>query len=102
MPPCFFQESPVKLQEFYELAIQSGIDADPRGRPEVEQELREAQKAYEKLKPDEKAIFEAGRTKNPYAASRVLHGGPDRDVNNILAGIDIETPELLLADRLIQ
>ena len=102
MPPDFFQESPVKLQEFYELAIQSGIDADPRGRPAVEQELREAQKSYEELKPDEKAIFDAERLKNPYADSRVLHGGPDRDVKNILAGIDIETPELLLADRLIQ
>jgi len=102
VPPDFFQESPVKLQEFYELAIQSGIDADPRGRPAVEQELREAQKSYEELKPDEKAIFDAERLKNPYADSRVLHGGPDRDVKNILAGIDIETPELLLADRLIQ
>ena len=28
------------------------------------------------------------------------HGRLDRQVRNILAGIDIETPELLLADRL--
>ncbi len=92
----------MKLQEFYELAVQAGIDADPRGRPAVEQELREARKSYDELKPEDKASFDAERLKNPYTDSRILHGSPDRDVKNILAGIDIETPELLLADRLIQ
>jgi hypothetical protein len=92
----------VKLQEFYELAIQAGIDADPRGRPAVEQELRDAQKSYDELKPEDKASFDIERLKNPYADSRILHGSPDRNVKDILAGIDIETPELLLADRLIQ
>ncbi len=92
----------MKLQEFYELAIQAGIDADPRGRPAVEQELRETQKSYDELKSEDKASFDTERLKNPYADSRILHGSPDRNVKSILAGIDIETPELLLADRLIQ
>ena len=92
----------MNLQEFYELAIQAGIDADPRGRPAVEQELRDARKSYDELKPEDKASFDTERLKNPYADSRILYGSPDRDVKNILAGIDIETPELLLADRLIQ
>jgi putative NIF3 family GTP cyclohydrolase 1 type 2 len=92
----------VILQEFFRLAIQSGIDADPRGRAAVEQELREAHKAYEELKPEDQANFDREKLENPYTDSRILHGSPDREVKGILAGIDIETPELLLADRLIQ
>jgi putative NIF3 family GTP cyclohydrolase 1 type 2 len=92
----------LKLQELFRLAIQAGIDADPRGRAVVEQELHEARKAYEELKPEDKATFDQERLENPYTDSRILHGKPDRDVKTVLAGIDIESPELLLADRLIQ
>jgi len=92
----------LNLQEFFRLAIQSGIDADPRGRAIVEQELHEARKAYEELKPEDKAAFDQEKLENPYTDSRILHGSPSREVKSILAGIDIETPELLLADRLIQ
>ena len=92
----------MKLQEFFRLAIQSGIDADPRGRAIVEQELREARKVYEELKPEDKATFDQEKLENPYTDSRILHGSPSREVKTVLAGIDVETPELLLADRLIQ
>ncbi|HSA77842.1 MAG TPA: NGG1p interacting factor NIF3 [Nitrospirota bacterium] len=90
------------LQEFYEQAIQFGIDADPRGRTTVEKELSETRKAYDELKPEEKEVFDTERLKNPYADSRILHGSPDRNVNKILIGIDMEAPEMLLADRLNQ
>ena len=92
----------MKIREFFTSAIQAGIDADPRGRTTVEQELREARKAYEELKAEDKATFDQEKLENPYADSRILHGSPDREVTGILAGIDIETPELLLADRLIE
>ena len=92
----------MKLQEFFRLAIQAGIDADPRGRAVVEQELREARRAYEELKPEDKVTFDQEKLENPYADSRILYGNPDRNVDTVLAGVDIETPELLLADRLSQ
>jgi hypothetical protein len=92
----------VNLKEFYDLAIQAGIDADPRGRAAVEVELREMRKAYEELKPEDKAAFDLEKLTNPYADSRILHGSRDCDVRTVLAGIDMETPELLLADRLNQ
>lgn len=92
----------MKIREFFTTAIQAGIDADPRGRKTVEQELREVRKAYEELKAGEKAVFDQEKLENPYADSRILHGDPDQEVTSILAGIDVETPELLLADRLIQ
>jgi putative NIF3 family GTP cyclohydrolase 1 type 2 len=90
------------LHEFFAFAIQAGINADPRGRTAVEEELRGARKAYEELKSEDKGIFDPERFANPYADSRILYGDPDREVKNVLVGIDIESPELLLADRLIQ
>jgi hypothetical protein len=94
--------SPVKLHEFYDIAVQAGINADLRGRAAVEGELREALKVYEDLKPDDKDAFDQEKLRNPYADSRILHGNPDRIVKTILVGIDMETPEILLADRLNQ
>lgn len=92
----------MNLQEFFSQAIQAGIDADPRGREVVEQELREVRRCYDELKEDEKTNFDAEKFENPYADSRILHGSPSSEVKKILAGIDIEAGELLLADRLNQ
>ena len=88
------------LQELFHGAIQHGIDADPRGRAAVEQELQDKRVSFNELKPDEQASFDPEQLTNPYADSRVLHGSPDQPVRKILVGIDIESPELLLADRL--
>jgi len=90
----------VTLQELFNLAIQHGIDADPRGRAVVEQELQEKRVLFDELKPDEQVSFDPEQLTNPYTDSRVLHGSPDHQVRKVLVGIDIETPELLLADRL--
>ena len=92
----------MKLSEFYELALQCGIDADPRGRAAVEAGLRETATAYEELTPEERSAYDVEKLTNPYADSRILHGSPDQQVRTLLVGIDIETPEILLADRLNQ
>jgi putative NIF3 family GTP cyclohydrolase 1 type 2 len=92
----------LKLHEFFKLAIQTGIDADPRGRDSVEKELRDARSSYEELKADDKTAFDPEKFENPYADSRILYGPLDREIKKILVGVDIETPELLLADRLNQ
>ena len=88
------------LQELFNRAIQHGIDADPRGRGAVEKELHDKRVSFDGLKPDEQAFFDPEQLTNPYADSRVLHGSLDRPVRKVLVGIDIESPELLLADRL--
>lgn len=90
------------LREFFDLAIQAGIDGDPRGRAVVEKELQEVQTTYDEQKPEDRAAFDLERLQNPYNDSRILHGDPGRIVRTILIGIDIEAPELLLADRLNQ
>jgi putative NIF3 family GTP cyclohydrolase 1 type 2 len=90
----------MQLREMYELAIRKGIEADPRGEDEVERVLQEAKKAYEDMKQKDKPAFDEERFWNPYDDSRILYGEPEVEVESILTGIDIESAEVLLADRL--
>jgi putative NIF3 family GTP cyclohydrolase 1 type 2 len=90
----------MKLKEFYRKAIEIGIDNDPRGREEVTADLGRVRTEYEKLKPDEKDIFDLESLQNPYSDSRILNGSGDEEVKHILVGIDIEVGEVLLAETL--
>ncbi len=61
----------MKLSHLYSQAIKSGRKHDPRGKGSWD-----------------------------YPDSRLLYGDPDTQVNKVLAGIDIEVGELLLADKI--
>ena len=63
----------MKLLNFYEEVIKLGIDRDIRGK---------------------------NKKINYFPDTALLYGDPETEVKKILVGIDIETPELLLADRL--
>jgi hypothetical protein len=90
----------VKLEQVYRLAVEVGTSKDPRGKDGVKQVLDDARKEYDGLKGDDRRFFDKERLVNPFADTRILYGEPGLDVSNVLAGIDIEVPELLLADRL--
>lgn len=90
----------MKIKEIYELAVRMGIESDPRGEPEVRKYLDGQKKAYDEKKEDEKKDFDPDRLFNPYADTRVLYGDPEKEVKAVLAGVDMETGEVLLADRL--
>lgn len=90
----------MKIREIYELAVNMGKEADPRGAEEVNRILEKEQKAYQELKESEKPEFDTERLWNPYSDSRILFGEEETDVRGILAGIDMEIGEVLLADRL--
>ncbi|MDQ7792366.1 MAG: NGG1p interacting factor NIF3 [Clostridia bacterium] len=90
----------MKLQEIYELVVQRGIDADPRGRETVEKELQKVREKYEELKEDEKQEFDTDILSNPYSDTRILYGDPGHEVTSILVGVDMEVGEVILADRL--
>ena len=64
----------MKLSRFYEQVVKFGSQRDPRIKPRIK----------------------------PYPDSAILYGAPDTEISKILVGIDIETAELLLADRLRQ
>lgn len=93
----------MKLKDLYDLAIKKGIEADPRGKEEVEKDLKRIKEGYESLNPDDPEVlsFDKESLKNPYSDTRILNGDPDLDIRNLLVGIDIEVGEVLLAERLI-
>ncbi|MFA5319763.1 MAG: NGG1p interacting factor NIF3 [Candidatus Omnitrophota bacterium] len=64
----------MKLSDFYEYTVRFGRERDPRGSKSV--------KGYED--------------------TAILYGDQNTKVRNILVGIDIDTAELLLADRLTE
>lgn len=89
------------LKDIYQKAIETGILNDPRGQEHVLKDLSRREKEYHELKPAEKELFDHESLKNPYADSRILYGTGEEEVNAILAGVDIEVGEVLLADSLI-
>lgn len=90
----------MKIKDIYAKAVQRGIELDPRGKDQVEAELKRVKKDFDELKEDKKKDFDKERLINPYADTRILYGEPDRDVKAVLVGIDMEVGEVLLADRL--
>lgn len=92
----------MKLKDLYALAVKMGIEADPRGKVGVEKLLARRKKEYEELPKSKQKDFDLEDLNNPYTDSRVLLGDPNMEVDSLMAGIDINASEVLLADRLNQ
>jgi len=90
----------MKINDIYQLAIQRGVLADPRGAEQVQKLLQRKREKFEKLSEEEREEFDKESLQNPYADTRVLHIAQDKEIKKVLVGIDIETPELLLAKAL--
>lgn len=90
------------LQEIYNLALSMAIKADPRGEKEVKKELERVKKHHEEQSLKKKKYFDKESLTNPYSDSRILFGDPKIQVKKVLAGIDADASEMLLADRLNQ
>ena len=90
----------MRLIDLYKLAVKKGIEKDVRGKAGIKKALMSARAEYRKLKGADKKAFDKEKLTNPYADTRILYGDPDTEVRTVLAGIDMEGPELLLADRL--
>ena len=90
----------MKIGEIYRLAVEKGIEKDPRSKEAVLALLEKEKKLYAELKEDEKKEYDQDKLFNPYSDTRILYGDPEREVTRVLAGIDMETAEVLLADRL--
>jgi len=90
------------LEQIYKLAVEMGIKADPRGEAGVKKMLARRKTDYEDLPASKKAEYDREDLKNPYSDSRVLLGDPSLKVDKVLAGIDITSAEVVLADSLNQ
>lgn len=88
------------LQEIYDLALEMGVKADPRGTAAVKKFLEKRKEAHKELPDKKKKFFDPETLNSPYSDSRILFGDPKMKVKKVLAGIDAEASEVLLMDRL--
>lgn len=87
-------------QQIYDLAVKLGIGADLRGSEKVKKYLARAQKNYSELSAKAKEEFDKEKLTNPYSDTRVLIDLKKKNIKKIMAGVDMEGAELLLADKL--
>jgi putative NIF3 family GTP cyclohydrolase 1 type 2 len=90
------------IQQIYDLAIEMGTNADPRGVDKVKKVLSIRKKELEELSEKKKRYIDKEVLTNPYSDTRMFASDPNKKVKKILAGIDTGAEEILLADRLIQ
>jgi hypothetical protein len=90
----------VKLREIYETAVRMGIAADPRGKAGVDEFLARTRKRFDSLPDHLKALADKEDLINPFNDTRIYVGDPDTEVKTLIGGIDMNTGEVLLADRL--
>ncbi len=88
------------IQQIYDLAVDWGMKADPRGVDVVKKNLAKAKKEYVEMPAKKKKYFDLESLINPYSDSRILYGDPKKQVKKLLAGIDAEAAEVLMVDRL--
>ena len=88
------------VKEIYDLAIKLGVKNDLRGSDFVNKKLKYINSKYKELKAEDKKDFDQEILTNPYADSRVLTDGLNKKVKRVLVGIDMEVPEVLLANEL--
>lgn len=86
--------------QIYDLAIKLGIEHDLRGRDKVEKNLARRQKAFAELSPKAQAEYDRDRLTSPYSDTLVLADHGKTEIKKVLAGIDMEGPELMLAKQL--
>ncbi len=89
----------MKTQDIYNLGIKMGINSDLRGTERVKEYLSRYKKRYNKLDSENKKKFDIEQLTNPYSDSRILNN-TGREIKKIIVGIDMESPELLLANQM--
>ena len=90
----------VKLNDIYKIAIETGIDNDPRGRERALKILEKRKKAFSELSEKGKKNFDLDKLETLYADSGIHFGDPEKEIKTVLVGIDIGVEEILLAKEL--
>jgi putative NIF3 family GTP cyclohydrolase 1 type 2 len=90
----------MKLADLYRFVVEFGMRNDPRGADEIAAVLKREKERFAKLSEKEKKYYDRERLENPYGDTRILYGSGETPVKALMVGIDIEAPELVLADVL--
>jgi len=91
----------VKLKAIYDLAVELGKKYDIR-KDYLDDLHKQQRHIFDNLPDNEKKLYDMESLNNPYSDTRILVGSGEEEVRTILCGIDMETPELILADCLNQ
>ena len=75
----------MKLSKIYELAVNYGIQQDPRGK-DISEYFQNIKKEYRKLKGIEKITFDKESLTNPFSDTRLLSGNPDSEIKKSWSG----------------
>jgi hypothetical protein len=88
------------IQEIFDLAVSLGRRYDFREKSVIDERLARIKKQYDAMAKKEKAFFDVEKLTNPYSDS-AIHYTPKKTIaiRRVLAGIDIDGEELLLADK---
>ena len=84
-------------KQIYKLAVEMGIKVDLRGQANVKKYLEKSKKIYEKLDKEAQAEFDQEKFINPYSDTRVLVDNNKKEIKKVLAGIDMDGAEFLVA-----
>ncbi|MFH0968959.1 MAG: NGG1p interacting factor NIF3 [Patescibacteria group bacterium] len=87
----------MNIQQIYKLAIEMGIKSDFRPKSQIKKQLKRIKEKYDKLSREEKEIFDKERMANPYSDTRIYYDNGIKNVKRIMAGIDVESAELMIA-----
>jgi hypothetical protein len=90
----------MKLKQLFDIAVDAGIEADPRSRADIKKALKRIEESHKRLEKSEKEHIDTERHWNPYLDSRIVNGTGNEEVRLLMVGIDIETQDLLLAHEL--
>ncbi len=90
----------MNVAQIFDLGIKLGSAADPRGQKGVEKYVKMIKKEYEDLKDKDKKYVDPSKLVNPYPDSCIHVDDGRKEVKRILAGIDIDEGEVLLASQL--
>ena len=72
----------------------------PAASEGVDEFLARQQRRYESLPAHLKGLVDPEELVNPYSDTRIYVGDPESEVSTLIGGIDMNTGEVLLADRL--
>src|SRR3990167_8432478 len=90
----------MKLQKLFDIAVAGGTDGGPRARAAIQKSLKQVEERHKRIEGKEREHIDHEAKKNPYLDARILHGTGKEEVRHLMIGIDIETPEILLAQEL--
>ncbi len=92
----------MKLETLFRRAVELGMQADIRDKKSFDRQFAKIKEKAKKLDGWQKEMFDEERTWNPFPDCRIINGTGEEEVKTLMVGVDIETAEVLLADRLRQ